>query len=217
VNDYVFSGGLIITKLNGSNIFYFHQDLLGSTRLVTTGSTTNFSTNYQPFGQQYGASGTDPGYKYTSKPQDATTGLYYLGARYYDDVVGRFLSREPEQSKPGQVNDLSQYGYAQNNPETLKDPTGRYTVTTISDQHCISSGCYSLTVRKLELSGWMDFGLTALALVIATGVCLLTVDPVCGWVVFVISAVIALGYVLFSASDGNLYFYWAHVDKFFTY
>src|SRR5439155_16888956 len=108
-------------------------------------------------------------------------------------------------------------GYAQNNPETLKDPTGRYTVTTISDQHCISSGCYSLTVRKLELSGWMDFGLTALALVIATGVCLLTVDPVCGWVVFVISAVIALGYVLFSASDGNLYFYWAHVDKFFTY
>ncbi len=75
VNDYVFIGKRVIGKLSGNSIYYFHQDLLGSTRLVTTGSTTSFSTNYQPFGPLYGATGTDPNYKYTGRPQDSSTGL----------------------------------------------------------------------------------------------------------------------------------------------
>src|SRR5206468_2989233 len=88
-------------------------------RLVTIGSTTSFSTNYQPFGVQYSPSGTDPIYKYSGRPQDTATGLYYDTARYYDTSVGRFISRDPtrEGNNP--------YVYAQNNPETRSDPGGQ--------------------------------------------------------------------------------------------
>ena len=47
--------------------------------------------------------------------------------------------------------------------------------------------------------------------------CILTDDPVCEKIVWVIGAVVALGYWVFSASDGNVYFYWAHVDQVFHY
>jgi len=94
-NDYVIVGQLLLAKLSGTNTYYFHQDHLGSTRLITLGATTDFSSNYQPFGSQYGASGTDPVYKYTGQQHDTATGLYYYGTRYYDLSVGRFISQDP--------------------------------------------------------------------------------------------------------------------------
>jgi RHS repeat-associated protein len=124
VNDYALAGNLLVAKLSGSNTYYFHQDALGSTRLVTTGSTTSFSTNYQPFGPQYGATGTDPNYKYTGKPQDTPTGLYYYGARYYDTVTGRFISRDPAKAPFSSTQSNCAYSYVRNNPETLTDPSG---------------------------------------------------------------------------------------------
>ncbi len=124
VNDYVFSGKTILAKLTGSNINYFHLDLVGSTRLVTTGSTTSFSTNYEPFGPQYGAIGTDPSYKYTGKPQDAATGLYYYGARYYDTQVGRFVTRDPANQPLATPQGRCPYAYVRNNPERFTDSTG---------------------------------------------------------------------------------------------
>ena len=119
INDYIFSRSMIIAKLTGSTFYYFHQDMLGSTRLITTGSTTSFSTNYLPFGVQYGASGTDPTYKYTERPEDAATGLYYNAARYYDTSVGQFMTRDPSQGVG------SPYLYAGDMPETVTDPSGR--------------------------------------------------------------------------------------------
>jgi len=124
VNDYVFSDNFIVAKLSASTVYYFHQDVLGSTRLVTTGSTTNFSTNYKPFGYQYGASGTDPTYKYTGKPLDQATGLYYFSARYYDNLTGRFLSRDPAGKVRTDPQSENPYAYARDGPETHTDPTG---------------------------------------------------------------------------------------------
>jgi RHS repeat-associated protein len=119
----------MLAKLSGSSIYYFHQDALGSTRLVTTGSTTSYSSNYLPFGPQYGASGSDPIYKYTDKPQDAVTGLYYFGARYYNTSIGRFISRDPAAPQPKDPQSLNPYAYARNNPERLTDPTGAFWVS----------------------------------------------------------------------------------------
>jgi len=129
VNDYVYLGSRMLAKLSGGSIYYFHQDALGSTRLVTTGSTTSYSSNYQPFGPQYGASGSDPTYKYTDKPQDAATGLYYFGARYYNTTLGRFLSRDPAGPQPKDPQSLNPYAYARNNPERLTDPTGAFWIS----------------------------------------------------------------------------------------
>lgn len=51
---------------------------------------------------------------------DRETGLFLMGARYYDPALGRFISRDPIVAEP----DESSYAYAGNNPVTRLDPTG---------------------------------------------------------------------------------------------
>jgi RHS repeat-associated protein len=166
VNDYVISGGMIIGKLTGSSIYYFHQDVIGSIRLVTTGSTTSFSTNYQPFGASYGASGTDPGYKYTGKPQDAPTSLYYYASRYYDTSVGRFNSRDTfnqQFTSCGQRHpqDQNLYAYVANNPETFNDPSGKYRTF----QCCFWGWCWT---SGISFNEWETQGIVKGLIVAAT-------------------------------------------------
>lgn len=79
--DYVYVSGMRIARLTGyggtsPTANYFHEDALGSTRLVTAlGITIVFSDNYQPYGQDNLASGSET-YKFTGKPVSAATGLY---------------------------------------------------------------------------------------------------------------------------------------------
>lgn len=55
--------------------------------------------------------------------EDAGTGLTYLNARYYDPILGRFLSPDPLMN-PGDPRTLDPYRYADNNPITFSDPLG---------------------------------------------------------------------------------------------
>jgi uncharacterized protein RhaS with RHS repeats len=50
---------------------------------------------------------------------DEESKLYYLNARYYDSKNGRFMTRDPK------FND-NLYFYADNNPVSLVDPTGKW-------------------------------------------------------------------------------------------
>ena len=52
---------------------------------------------------------------------DSTTGLYYDHARYYNSVVGRFVSPDPKGFAAG---DTSLYRYVGNCPTDRVDPTG---------------------------------------------------------------------------------------------
>ena len=38
-------------------------------------------------------------YRFSTKPRDKETGLYYYGYRYYDPMTGRWPSRHPQQKK----------------------------------------------------------------------------------------------------------------------
>jgi RHS repeat-associated protein len=57
--------------------------------------------------------------------KDASTGLQYLNARYYDPTIGRFTAADPlaNLAEPGS---LDAYGYGRGSPVTLTDPTGLY-------------------------------------------------------------------------------------------
>jgi RHS repeat-associated protein len=57
---------------------------------------------------------------YTGHADDAESGLTYAQARYYDPVVGRFLSPDPVRMD----DDFNLYAYVRNNPTNLTDPTG---------------------------------------------------------------------------------------------
>jgi RHS repeat-associated protein len=78
---------------------------------------------YGPYGNQRytsGTLGTNKGF--TGQYSDTLTGLDYYNARYYDPVVGVFLSADTVQ---GNTKGMNPYGYVGGNPETKNDPTGR--------------------------------------------------------------------------------------------
>jgi len=66
---------------------------------------------------------------YTGEQFNATTGQYYLRARYYDPGTGRFNRLDPF---PGNTSDpvsLHKYLYAGANPVMFSDPTGMLSLT----------------------------------------------------------------------------------------
>ncbi|MBU7009814.1 MAG: RHS domain-containing protein [Theionarchaea archaeon] len=106
-----------------SNIYYYHTDHLGSTRLVTDSSKNIVSAiTYHPFGESYSEEGSE-NYLFNGKEKDAT-GLYYYGARYYDPELGRFLTRDPLGGALLSPQSLNRYTYCLNNPLKYVDPTG---------------------------------------------------------------------------------------------
>ena len=77
-----------------------------------------------PFGAARGTAANIPGDRqFLDKTRDTATGLTMVGARYYDEANGRFISVDPllDLADPQQWN---AYAYANNNPTTLSDPSG---------------------------------------------------------------------------------------------
>ncbi len=60
-------------------------------------------------------------YLFNGKELDRETGLYYYGARYYDQETGIWLGVDPQaEAYPG----ISPYAYVANNPVIYNDPDG---------------------------------------------------------------------------------------------
>ncbi|HET9656648.1 MAG TPA: RHS repeat-associated core domain-containing protein [Kineosporiaceae bacterium] len=109
-----------INRTTGA-ITYLHADNLGSTRTTTdtTGATTSTWT-YDLYGNTTNHTGTtSTPFLYAGQYRDATTGLYYLRARYYDPTTAQFLTRDPLQPLTRQP-----YSYTSGNPLQHGDPTG---------------------------------------------------------------------------------------------
>jgi RHS repeat-associated protein len=62
---------------------------------------------------------------YTGHVTDAATGLVYMQQRYYDPVVGRFLSRDEVTAYEKPLTNFNSYVYANVNPYRFKDLDGR--------------------------------------------------------------------------------------------
>jgi RHS repeat-associated protein len=72
---------------------HFEYDPFGNTLPTSTGNTGLFS------------------YRFSTKPLDFTTGLYYYGYRWYDPLTGRWPSRDPIEEEGG----TNLYGFVGNN------------------------------------------------------------------------------------------------------
>jgi RHS repeat-associated protein len=85
-----------------------------------TGAVTD-TYDYDAFGNLIGSAGTTPNvYRYQGEALNAETGLYYLRARYYDPVAGRFLTVDPLAGQGEHP-----YEYAGADPVNGHDPTGQ--------------------------------------------------------------------------------------------
>jgi len=102
---------------------YIHQDHLSGTSLMTDTEGASLGIiKYMPYGEtRAGDVPTD--ILFTGQRLDAT-GLYFYNARYYDPLIGRFIS--PDTIVPGPANPQSfnRYSYCLNNPLKFIDPSG---------------------------------------------------------------------------------------------
>jgi RHS repeat-associated protein len=65
-------------------------------------------------------------FRFTGEALDASTGLYYLRARYYEPSLGRFLSRDPLLGSPFFPLSQHRFEYALANPVRYRDPSGLF-------------------------------------------------------------------------------------------
>src|SRR5579883_3193513 len=123
---YYYLAGQLIGLNNGSPLFLF-TDALGSvvSSITNTANSASVKGNqvYGPYGNNpysKGTMGTTKGY--TGQYNDSLTQLDYYGARYYDPLVGVFLSADSVQ---GNLAGMDPYSYVGENPETYTDPSGQ--------------------------------------------------------------------------------------------
>jgi len=104
---------------------YVHTDALGTPIAVTDASGNLIeSSEYEPYGKLLNRPVTDgPGF--TGHVQDAATGLTYMQQRYYDPIVGRFLSVDPVTADSVSGANFNRYWYGNNNPYKFTDIDGR--------------------------------------------------------------------------------------------
>ncbi len=123
---YIFAGGTRIAKVTTSGYHILHGDHLGSSTVISDSSgAIAESTEYNPFGTTRTHSGaTLTNYKYTDQELDPETGLYNYGARYYDPMIGRFISPDPIVQAPFNPQSLNRYSYCINSPLMYVDPSG---------------------------------------------------------------------------------------------
>ena len=115
---------------------YLSWDHLGSTRMVTDGSTTDGTTgqivarhDFLPFGVEIPRSwsvvdGLSP--KFTGQDHDTETFLEFYQARYLASGLGRFMSVDPGNAGADLTDPQTwnMYGYVRNNPLVFIDPSG---------------------------------------------------------------------------------------------
>ncbi len=114
----------------GESYYLYTEDLRGSTVNVLDSSASQVvSYWYNDFGEvteskSSGYTGFDDELQYTGAVYDASTGLLYLNARFYDPQTGRFISRDTYRGERNDAGTWHLYLYCANNPVNYVDPSG---------------------------------------------------------------------------------------------
>ena len=116
-------GGLISSH-DGANTLYYHDSNLGNLNQVTNSSGSVIQTyDYDAFGNITAQSGAlTAKYAYKTKEYSPETGLIFFGRRYYNPLIGRFITKDPL----GQVDGPNMYLYCLNDSINRMDLYGLY-------------------------------------------------------------------------------------------
>lgn len=108
----------------GGTTYVVATDGLGNvTGLISDADTVPTWYRYDPFGfviDYQSTPGATTRLGFQALPFDVVSGLSFARARYYDPVLGRFISEDPI----GLAGGINPYMFAENNPTNSTDPTG---------------------------------------------------------------------------------------------
>jgi RHS repeat-associated protein len=112
-----------------AGLTFLHTDGLQS--LVATTDPVGAVLNQYSYSAYGVHSASDAsGFGFTGRGRDEATGLYYYRARYYDTLIGRFISEDPIHFNGG----VNFYAYVRNRPVSRVDPFG------LADVKCTACG-----------------------------------------------------------------------------
>jgi RHS repeat-associated protein len=112
----------VFQRTEGATPRAFLSDALGGTlALADSAGVVQTSYTYSPYGETtVTGTASNNTSQYTGREND-NDGLYFYRARYYHPVFSRFVSEDPIGFGGGNMN---LYGYANNSPTNLTDPSG---------------------------------------------------------------------------------------------
>ena len=131
-----------------TGVCYLLGDHQGSTTLTTNSSGgRQAELRYYPYGKtRYTSPANTPTtFRFTGQRQQTNANeLYFYNARWYDPLVGRFMSADTIVPHPKQPQSLNRYTYVGNSPLRYVDPSG----------HCISTDTACLAALKALQEGY---------------------------------------------------------------
>ena len=163
----VHRGMATLAEIDGANpstgaTRYYAHDHLGSARALYSSAKAEVGTlEFNPYGDTYASTGTQPAYSFTGKSYDSSIGMFYFPFRYYSPEMDRWITRDPL----GMVDGPNLYGYVLNTPIALLDEHGLSVMDELEDiGRCLQGwpkrnsegGCSSFADR----TGWWPSGAT---------------------------------------------------------
>jgi len=111
-----------IYQKEGQEFHWYLNDLLGTPKMmVDEEGVAQWTATHQAFGQATISTASHANnLRFPGQYLDEETGLHYNWHRYYDPMLGRYLTPDPIGLEGG----LNLYGYVSNNPVNLTDPEG---------------------------------------------------------------------------------------------
>ena len=130
IRDYVYLNNepLAVREYQKSpGLYFFLNDHLGTPqKLINSAGAVVWAAAYLSYGEaQVQANSTvTNNLRFPGQYYDEETDLHYNWNRYYDPVLGRYLSPDPIGLEGG----LNLYGYANQNPINYIDPNGQFVI-----------------------------------------------------------------------------------------
>jgi RHS repeat-associated protein len=123
---YYYAGSRLIARRSKKGVYWYHQDHLGSPRIITDRKQKVAAKNdYEPYGIPIGRTKSGLGeVGFTGQRTEQESGLLHLNARYYDPSLTTFLSPNPVIPSAYSPQSLDPYKYANSSPGMVVDPSG---------------------------------------------------------------------------------------------
>ena len=181
--EYVYLNGQPLAKMEGDDVYYYHNDHLATPQKMTDSSgAVVWSADYKPFGEAtITVSTITNNLRFPGQYYDVETGTHYNYFRDYNPVIGRYIERDPI----GQLAGPNIYLYVLGNPIRFKDRHGLQTQCNDPHTQCQAqaNNAYNACMNVVAATGDIETA-ECLVTAVATGVTVgLLATPLTGAIV----------------------------------